>query len=37
MDGEKHCIAWTCLIRYEHRERISFRQKHRGTSREYTM
>ena len=24
---QKCCIAWTCLIMYEHRERLSFRQK----------
>ena len=25
--GTKYCIAWTCLVYYEHRERLSFRKK----------
>ena len=24
--GTKYCIAWTCLVYYEHRERPSFRK-----------
>ena len=25
--GTKYCIAWICLVYYEHRERPSFRKK----------